>query len=54
MCKHPILKQCFFLAIFCNLVTKKKGWQIQPRDFGIVFKNSPYLDQKNLEVAKFR
>jgi hypothetical protein len=41
--------QCVvFLANFRNLATKKKG------DFRDFKKQSPYIDQKNLEVARYR
>jgi hypothetical protein len=48
--------QCFyFLANFRNLARKKKGaGESNKGIFEIYFFKSPYLDQKNLEVARFR
>jgi hypothetical protein len=45
----------FFGANFRNLVTKKKKELANPTKVFLRFKKkSPYLDQKNLEVVRFR
>jgi len=45
----------YFLAGFRNLATKKKGLANPTKGFlRFLKKHSPYLDQKNLEVARFR
>jgi hypothetical protein len=50
---QPVL---FFLTNFCNLVTKKKGAGESNKGIFELLKkkHSPYLDQKILEVARFR
>jgi hypothetical protein len=44
----------FFWGDFHNLATKKKGWQIQRRDFQDLKKNRHILTKKTLKVAIFR
>jgi hypothetical protein len=44
----------FILVNFRNLATKKKGWRVQQRGFWYFFLKSPYLDIKDLEIARFR
>jgi hypothetical protein len=44
----------FFGAIFCNLATKKRLVNSIERFLKFEKKKSPYLDQKNLKVVKFR
>jgi hypothetical protein len=46
--------QCFFLANFRNLATKKKAGESNKGILKILKNNSPYLDQNQLEVARFR
>ncbi len=51
-----VVTKVFFLANFRTLATKKKGGAGESNKgiFEIFYKNSPYLNKKNLEVARFR
>jgi hypothetical protein len=59
--QNNVATSVYFLANFRNLATKKKvggggrgAGESNKGIFEIFLTNSPYLDQKNLEVARFR
>jgi len=50
-----VVPSFFIVANFRHLATKKKGLaNVTNEILGIVFKNSPYFEEKRLEVARFR
>jgi hypothetical protein len=53
--RRPFAQELFFVANFRHLATKKKGLANPTNGFlRISLKNSPYLEKKKLEVARFR